>query len=151
MYHRIVVPLDGSEFAESALPHARELARCTGAEIALVRVATHPVYEYVAAEPLLYESIQRDSESEATQYLEQIAAGLRAEGFKVRAEACSGPVAETILDYAQDISADVIVMCTHGRSGIARWFIGSIADKVVRASTLPVFLARPIPPHPASN
>lgn len=143
MYNRILVPLDGSTFAEAALGHARTLARCTGAELTLLRVATHPVYEYVAAEPLLYQTIEQDSEKESAAYLEKVAAELRAEGFHVSAETCTGPVAETILDYARDISADIIVMSTHGRSGLARWFIGSIADKIVRGATLPVLLARP--------
>ena len=143
MYNRILVPLDGSTFAEAALGHARTLARCTGADIVLVRVATLPMYEYVAAEPLLYQSIEQDSEKESAAYLDKVAGDLKAEGFHVSAETCAGPVAETILDYARDISADIIVMSTHGRSGLARWFIGSIADKIVRGATLPVLLARP--------
>ncbi len=143
MYRKILVPLDGSSFAETALAHARALAQCTGAEIYLVRVAVQPIYEYAAPEPVLYQALREDTEAEAAKYLERVAADLTAEGFKVTAESCTGPVAETILDYAQEIRADLIVMSTHGRSGLARWFIGSVADKVVRAAILPVLLARP--------
>ncbi len=143
LYKKILVPLDGSPFAESALAHARTLAGCTGAEIALVRVVTHPIYEYAAPEPLLYETLRADSEADSEAYLQRVVGDLTAEGYQVTAESCTGPVPETILEYAQEIRADIIVMSTHGRSGLARWFIGSVADKVVRASTLPVLLARP--------
>ncbi len=143
MYRKILVPLDGSPFAEAALTHVRALAQCTGAEIALVRVAVQPVYEYAGTEPVLYHAIREDTEAEAAKYIQRIANELSAEGFKVTAECCTGPVAETILDYAQEVRADLIVMSTHGRSGLARWFIGSVADKVVRAAILPVLLARP--------
>ncbi len=144
MYRKILVPLDGSAFAEAALAHARTLAECTGAEIVLLRVTVQPVYEYAAPEPVFNRAVYEDTEAEASRYVQRIAAELSAEGFKVSAESCTGPVAETILDYAQEIRADLIVMSTHGRSGLARWFIGSIADKVVRAATLPVLLARPL-------
>ncbi len=143
MYKKILIPLDGSEFAEAALPHARVLATCTGAQLALLRVAIQPLYEYFAPDPLLLQSVRVDTEEEAAAYVDRVAAELRADGFQVTAEACTGPVVETILDYADSIRADLIVMSTHGRSGIARWFIGSIADKVVRAAKLPVLLARP--------
>ncbi len=142
MYRKILVPLDGSPFAETALVHARALAHCTGAEIALVRVAVQPLYEYTT-DPILFETVREDTEAESMEYLERVVTDLRAEGFTATTETCTGPVAETILDYAQDIQADLIVMSTHGRSGFARWFIGSIADKIVRASTLPVLLVRP--------
>ncbi len=142
MYRRVLVPLDGSTFSEAALPHARELAQCTGAEIALVRVAVQPLYEYTT-DPILFETVREDTEAESAEYLERVVSELRAEGFKATAEPCSGPVAETILDYAQEIEADLIIMSTHGRSGFARWFIGSVADKIVRASRLPVLLVRP--------
>ncbi|MGB8644856.1 MAG: universal stress protein [Anaerolineae bacterium] len=142
MYRKILVPLDGSSFGEAALAHARELAHCTGAEIALVRVAIQPLYEY-ATDPLLFQTVREDTEAASAEYLQRVAAELSADGFTATVETCTGPVAETILDYAQEIQADLIVMSTHGRSGLARWFIGSIADKIVRASTLPVLLVRP--------
>ncbi len=143
MYNKILVPLDGSLFAEVALAHARTLSQCTGAEIALLSVATHPLYEFVSPDPMAYQSIQEESEAESATYLERIADDLHASGLRATAETCTGPVAETILEYAQEIQADLIVMSTHGRSGLARWFIGSVADKVVRGATLPVFLVRP--------
>jgi len=145
MYHKILVPLDGSGFAEAALPHARALALNAGAELALLRVVLLPRVDYQMSEPLMRQSVYNDTEADAATYLENVAAELRAAGLRVTAEACTGPVVETILDYAESIHADLIVMSTHGRSGIARWFIGSVADKVVRAARLPVLLARPEP------
>jgi nucleotide-binding universal stress UspA family protein len=85
-----------------------------------------------------------ESDKESAIYLDRVAAELRAVGVKVTTETCAGPVAETILEYAEGIHADLIAMSTHGRSGLARWFIGSVADKVVRAARLPVLLARPV-------
>jgi nucleotide-binding universal stress UspA family protein len=143
MYTKILVPLDGSEFAEAALPHARALAECTGAEIILLRVVTQPVRAYAAPDPLLYQSYQEDTVAECANYLELVAEDLKAAGYKVTIETGTGPVAETILEFAQGLGADLIAMSTHGRSGLARWFIGSTADKVMRAATLPVLLTRP--------
>ncbi len=141
MYKRILIPLDGSEFAEAALPHACAIAACTGAELALLRVAVQPLYGSISTDPLLIPALRADTETEASAYLDRVADELRAAGFRVTAETCTGPVAETILDYAAGIRADLIVMSTHGRSGLARWFIGSVADKIVRGARLPVLLA----------
>ncbi len=143
MYKKILVPLDGSPFAEAVLPHVRELAQCTGAEIVLLRVAMRWMYDYAMPAPLLPGTTLNESEQEPAAYLERVAADLRAAGFMVTTEVCAGPVAETILEYAEGIHVDLIAMSTHGRSGLARWFIGSVADKVVRAAKLPVLLARP--------
>ncbi len=143
MYKKILVPLDGSPFAEAVLPHVRELAQCTGAEIVLLRVAMRWMYDYAMPAPLLPGAIPNESDQEPAVYLERVAEELREAGFKVSLEVCGGPVAETILEYAEGIHADLIAMSTHGRSGLARWFIGSVADKVVRAAKLPVLLARP--------
>ncbi len=143
MYKRILVPLDGSAFAEAILPHVRELALCTGAEIVLLRVAVRWMYDYAAPVPLSAGVLPEESDQESAAYLERVAGELREMGVRVTTEVCAGPVAETILEYAEGIHADLIAMSTHGRSGLARWFIGSVADKVVRAAKLPVLLARP--------
>ncbi len=143
MYKKILVPLDGSEFAEAVLPHVRELALCTGAEIVLLRVAVRPMYTGAASEPPSTVAALNESDQEPAAYLERVAGELREQGLKVTTEVCTGPVAETILEYAEGVHADLVAMSTHGRSGLARWFIGSVADKVVRAAKLPVLLARP--------
>ncbi len=146
MYKKILVPLDGSALAEAALPSAQALAHCTGAEIVLVRVAPAVVYEYLVPEPMAAsiapEGIEANRE-EIQLYLDHVAAGLRREGLHVSTHYCQGPVADAILDYAQAARADLIVMSTHGRSGLARWIIGSVADRVVHAAPIPVLLIRP--------
>ncbi len=143
MYKKILVPLDGSTFAEAVLPHVCALAKCTGAEVALLRVAIRWMYDYAMPAPLPTSPMLAESDQEPADYLDHVAADLRAAGFQVTTEICAGPVAETILEYAEGIGADLIAMSTHGRSGLARWFIGSVADKIVRGARLPVLLVRP--------
>ncbi len=146
MYKKILVPLDGSPLAEAALPPVVELAQCTGAKIILLRVLLTPVYEYMMTDPVVAtvtaeaKEINRD---EVQNYLEYMAAGLRQKGLTVETQVCEGPIADAILDYAESIHTDLIAMSTHGRSGLARWLIGSVADKVVHAATMPVLLVRP--------
>jgi nucleotide-binding universal stress UspA family protein len=144
MYKKILVPLDGSELAEIVLRHAVPLAKLIDAEIILFRVVTLPVSAYmVVTEPRLAVGLREDVEAEAKEYLDGIAAKLRAEGIKASTEIGTGVVAETVQDFAKNIHADLIAMSTHGRGGLARMMIGSVADQLVRDSHLPVLLIRP--------
>lgn len=144
MYKKILVPLDGSELAESVLMHAVPLAKLTDAEIVLFRVVSLPVSAYMAvAEPGLAVDLREDVDAEAKEYLNGIAAKLRAEGIKTSVYIGTGVVAESIHGYAKNIQADLIAMSTHGRGGLARLMIGSVADQLVRDSHLPVLLIRP--------
>ncbi len=153
MYKRILVPLDGSELAEQVLPHVTELAQCTGAEIILLRVASLPVYDYLVPEPRWSNEIRQAAEQEALRYLERVSRGLRERGLTVKtSETTEGPVHEIILDLAHQLNVDLIAMSTHGRGGLARLVMGSVADQVIRHVTIPVLLVRPhpIPPEPHS-
>ncbi len=143
MFKKILVPLDGSELAESVLPKVKALAQCTGAEIALLRVAVAPVNASISMEPLVALDIDRDAEAEAMAYLGGVETQLRAEGFRASKWMGRGAIAETILEFARNADADMIAMCTHGRGGLARLVIGSIADEVVRHAAVPVLLVRP--------
>ncbi len=151
MYRKILVPLDGSALAEAALPPVVELAQCTGAHIVLLRVMVTPVYEYMMTDPgvvALTAEARTINRQEVENYLESVAAGLRQKGLAVTTETCDGPIADSILDYAESIHADLIAMSTHGRSGIARWLLGSVAERVVHAATRPVLLVRAhLPKH----
>ena len=147
MYTKILVPLDGSELAEAVLPHVKTLARAD-TEIALLRVALYPMYDYVFSSPSIAATLAEEIESESENYLREVAAKLGGEGFKVSIAVTGGPVADAILDYADAVQADLIAMSTHGRSGVARWLIGSVADRVVRGAPIPVLLIRPMG-HPA--
>jgi len=160
MYKRILVPLDGSKLAECALPHAEELAKGCGTEEIILISATeqvrgrtrapeaHEVYRASddpwvqgAGSEIIVTFGKKDRQ--AIRYLGRIAKRLESKGIKVRTEVLlSWPPAETITTYARQNNADIIVMSSHGRSGPSRWAHGSVADKVIRASNIPVLIVR---------
>jgi len=113
MYDKILVPLDGSDLAENALPYAEELAGTLGCEITLIHVS---------------ESRYRKNK--------------RSKKIEVSSVHLTGHVAEQIVDYAAKENNSLIVMTTHGRSGIRRWILGNVAAKVVRATDRPIALIR---------
>lgn len=145
MYRRIIVPLDGSALAEQALDQAAELSRVTGAPLQLLRIVDYlrmeqyGIYalalEYATAEPVL-----AVEQGESKDYLTKIENKLAREGLAVATEVRQGRVAREIVAFAQP--GDVIVMASHGRGGLSRWLLGSIAEDVVRHATVPVLLVR---------
>lgn len=146
MYKKILVPLDGSELSEGVLPYVDSLARRMGAQVVLLRVITAPVLEPVLADGLAAHPVPSDdsgTRAHAEGYLQRVAFDHFDPNVQVSYEVSGGPIAETILDYASGVEADLIAMSTHGRSGIARIVIGSVADEIVRRSNLPVLLVRP--------
>jgi nucleotide-binding universal stress UspA family protein len=145
MFNKILVPLDGSELAEAVLPQVGSIARCTGASVILLRVLVEPSFEYAYPDPMLLEQVHQQVREDAQEYLDRMALQLKEQGFVVTVEMGRGPVAETILKCAEGMQADLIAMSTHGRSGMARWLLGSVADRVVHASPIPVLLVRPGP------
>ena len=146
MYQKLLVPLDGSEYAEAALPHARALAT-TGSEIVLLRVVVYSLRELLGSDPTLSASLSDDllkMRHNAQTYLEHTAADLRAAGLTVKTEVVDGQEpAAAILDYAERIRADAIVMASHGRGGVVRWLLGSVASKIVQGAKIPVLLIHP--------
>jgi nucleotide-binding universal stress UspA family protein len=142
MYKKILVPLDGSKTAEGVLPHARALAYSEGAEIILLNVASNPALEFVFSDPSIAERAVEEQETHARKYTAEIERQLKADGFKVSSMLREGAPDEVILKVAEDIKADVIAMSTHGRTGPARWVMGSVADRVVRNAHIPVMLIR---------
>lgn len=148
MYKKILVPLDGSSLAESVLSQVLPLAQCADAEIVLLRVLALPISAYMAvAEPRIAMGAREDAEAQAKEYLARVAAPLRDEGYRVSVEIGTGVIADAIQEKAKQIQADLIAMSTHGRGGLARLMIGSVADQVVRNSRLPVLLIHPKPNH----
>ena len=145
MYSRIVITLDGSPIAEEALTRAVEMAKLTKAPLHLVRVAdVHSVersvaagaaFDYVAMGELIDAEIE-----EATKYIAAKSEELVAQGLKVTSAVLTGPVTRAILD--QQKRGDLIVIASHGRTGLSRWFLGSVAEEVVRHATVPVLLIR---------
>jgi nucleotide-binding universal stress UspA family protein len=142
-YKKILVCLDGSPLAEAALPHAQILASDEEAEIVLLRVSANSAAEFSFSDPTLAHNFIQDMEAETLNYLHSVRSRLQKAGFRTSFLIRQGAVAETILQTASEIKTDVIVMSTHGRSGIQRWLLGSVADRVVTHSNIPVMLIRP--------
>lgn len=136
-YKRILVTLDGSELAERALEPALMLAHTTGAELLLLRVVV-PIYlwaPFMEIEPDL--EMARDRQLQRTEaYLQEVGERLRSRHKELAIETVvlHGPVAETIVDYATHEGVDLIVISSHGRSGITRWVYGSVAEKVLQGA-----------------
>lgn len=143
-YQRLLVPLDGSQLAELALPHAESWARTFDAEVVLLRVPTLPPYATLGPDAtMVVPSLLSEAYDEADAYLANMLRSLKAKGLRVHKAAVEpGAVADTIIDYAHDSVVDLIVMSTHGRSGLGRWVYGSVADRVLRGADVPVLLIR---------
>jgi nucleotide-binding universal stress UspA family protein len=140
MIKTILVPLDGSELSESILPFASGIAERAGGEILLV-TAIQPVGVWDATATAI--NWERE-EKAARDYLTTVEQRLVAEGRTVRSRALSGDAGQVILDAADKEGADLITMTTHGRSGVMRWLLGSVADRVVQHSKVPVMLVRTV-------
>ena len=145
MYEKIMVPLDGSELAECVLPHVEGLIKgCHVSNVVFVRVVepiTAPVGNvYIGRE----ESREREStrKSAVKDYLNQIVDRLKYEGTELHSEVLVGRVADSLADYTEKNDIDLILIATHGRSGVTRWVRGSIADKILRYSNVPVLMVR---------
>jgi nucleotide-binding universal stress UspA family protein len=142
MYKKILVPLDGSELAKMALDQAEKLAKTFDAEIILFQVVPFmPIYgspELVT--PLIVDEKQKEA---AEKYLVNLGEELKKRGLRVAATVRTGQqVAVEIIDFAKEAGVDLIIMCTHGRSGISRWVMGSVAFKVVTRAETPILLIR---------
>ncbi len=145
LYKVIMVPLDGSPLAEKALPHAVEIARKFGARLTLFAVIeSYQVYTQPGVVgPIVSVPMESEEETNAMRrYLRGIADKLAQDGLDVVTEVRQGDPAAEICDYARNIGADLIVMSTHGRSGIRRWVYGSVADRVLRSANIPILLVR---------
>ncbi|MEI6501974.1 MAG: universal stress protein [Armatimonadota bacterium] len=138
MYKKIVVTLDRSDLAEQALNHAVAMAEAFDAEIDLLMIV--PVTERDARRTV---NVDWDAEiAEDEEYLAGVNSRVAEAGVAVHTELRRGNVAEEILHYVDKSDADLLVLSTHGRSGRGRWVYGSIADRVLRYSSVPVLLIR---------
>lgn len=137
MYQQILVPLDGSAFAESALPLALELSRRTGADVHLTTVL-EPVTSFA------YEGWEGAALEWRHKYLENATARLEGQaGGEITSSVARGHTVETLQAEAQAHEADLVVMATHGRGTISRMWLGSVADGFVRRADRPIVLVRP--------
>ena len=149
MFEKILVCLDGSELAEEILPYAKEIARRFNSTLVLLEVTTPPsaVVEpttgyYSAPSPA---EIER-KEEEALTYLEDIAQGMEKEGLNVEYLALPGSAGKTIVEYTEEGDIGLIALGMHGRGGLKRLAIGSVADHVLKQSGRPVIVIRPRKP-----
>lgn len=145
---QIVVGLDGSALGEAAFAEAQELARQMKLKLHLVQIA--PTLANIAAgvdpylgyyDPKALDVIQESAE----RYLATKSEGAKRQGLEVSATVLSGAVAEQLIEYAERLPGSMLAVSTHGRSGLGRWALGSVADRVIRGTNRPVLLARPKP------
>ncbi|HXF50280.1 MAG TPA: universal stress protein [Dehalococcoidia bacterium] len=137
----IVVPVDGSELSERAIPVAVALARGLSATLHLLTVWEPEDHDLERHFPALASDLAKAAEKYYGDYLARVAG--KAEGVPVVAEVRSGRPAEQILAYAAEKGARFVVMSTHGRSGLSRWWYGSVADRIVHTSSTPVVVVGP--------
>jgi nucleotide-binding universal stress UspA family protein len=131
-FKKILVPPDGSAFSEGALEPALEIAQAMGAQVVLFRVAQPiPRTQALADMPHVYEDVVTAAYREAEDYLEDIRAQLPYERIVLEHRAAEDGVARQILDYTNDSDVDLVVMSSHGRTGVDRWVHGSVAEKVL--------------------
>jgi nucleotide-binding universal stress UspA family protein len=146
MYKKVLVPLDGSKLAECVLPHVETIGKgCGVLEVVFLRVAEPFRLPSGYNAGLGQETIDRiDAEDKAAaqSYLDNLVKRTRYDGVSVKPEVITGTPAESIADYATKNSIELIVIATHGRSGVSRWALGSVADRVLHFACIPVLMVR---------
>jgi nucleotide-binding universal stress UspA family protein len=146
IFKSIVVPLDGSELAESVLPTVAALANESKLEVILLRAYSMPYNAYASGEgyyAINYEEIITAMRDETVAYLENKTAALKTLGVaRISYLARDGAAADEIISVGRNTSGNLIAMCTHGRSGLTRWALGSVTETVVRHSGDPVLVLR---------
>ena len=146
MYQHILAALDGSELAERVLPHVAAFATgCSVTTVTLVRVVT-PLKLIGGTElhisPEERHRLEKDSMGVATRYLEEKAQTLREQGLQVECATLFGNVVDQVVDFVTKHDVDLIAITAHGRSGVSRLFLGSVADRILRAAHVPVLMVR---------
>jgi nucleotide-binding universal stress UspA family protein len=139
MFTRILVPLDGSANAEKALPHARALARTLGIPITLIAVI-ETVADFSPVKTRYLDTLVENAMKNSEEYLKKISKTFSGSGIQFRVE--KGRAEDAIITNAAADSGTLIMMASHGRSGLNRWLLGSIAEKVVRGAHNPVLVVR---------
>jgi nucleotide-binding universal stress UspA family protein len=141
LYRKILVPLDGSQLAEQVLPQLQRLAAPAATTLVLINVVDLVRYAITTAHhapPEFFTQLRTNAETYLTEQRQQ----LQALGFQVKGHVVEGDPTTAILQVAATEEVDLIAMTTHGRSGFVRWALGSVAERVVRATPLPIFLVR---------
>jgi nucleotide-binding universal stress UspA family protein len=146
MYKHVLVPLDGSTLAEEALPHAEALASVFDSRITLMScVEPYVISLPMVPTPVPAYDIDMDLDAltaDRRKYLDTLRKKLAKKGLSVEIRACRGRGPDEILRFADEKNVDLIVMTTHGRSGIGRFIYGSVAERVIHGAKTPVLLIR---------
>ena len=154
MYKKIMVPLDGSQLAECVLPHVEAFIKGFNISDVLLVRGMEPVNpdfrtldntfdgEIIRQVQEGWREKEKQREASVKDYLEKVAEHLTQKRTTVHTEVLIGNVAENLADYADSNDIDLIIMATHGHSGITRWVMGSMADKLFRSASVPVFMVR---------
>ena len=159
MYHKVMVPLDGSALAECVLPHVKDFIKSSLAKTVVFVMVVEPLPLLVYGElaetfPMSaygesyadrldhWQSVEAERKSTAEEYLKKASSFLNEYGERVQCEVLIGKVAQTIAAYAEDNNVDLTMIATHGRSGVSRWIMGSVADRIFHSSNAPVLMVR---------
>lgn len=144
MYRKILVPLDGSPFAECSLAHVKDIARgCQVPVVTLISII-NPLHNFPeVATGEIRRNAEEASREKAQEYLSMIASNLQKEGLNTEIVIDKGPTAEKILDYINKNGVDLVIMSTHGGSGVSRFLMGGTADKIIRHANVPVLAVAP--------
>ena len=154
MYKKILVPLDGSELAECVLPHVEAFIKGFNIrDVILVRVM-EPVKpdvrvydnifndEFIRQAQKIWSDVEQQGKTAIKDYLIKISERLKQKGTAIHSEVLVGDAAKKLADYSDANDIDLIVMATHGHSGIKRWIMGSVAEKLFRSASTPVLMVR---------
>ncbi len=144
MYRKMMVPVDGSELAECVLPHVENIAKGGQVrEIIFVRVIEPPVAPSTGVTKEAVKMLRSQAQADAEKYLGQIVNRISYRGVAtLGSRLLFGKAAETLAEFAAGNEVDLIVMATHGRSGISRWTMGSVAERLLRSVCIPVLMVR---------
>ena len=146
MYDKILLPLDGSQYAQCSLEYVKKLALgCNTREVVVLRVveplATEETQLLVEINESVISELEARKKQVASDYVSYIAKRLKEEGLPARSEVLLGKAEEEILNYAEKNNFNLIVMSTHGKSGVSKWAFGNVAGKVAHYSKVPVMFA----------
>ena len=146
MYETIVVPLDGSELAECVLPHVETIAKGCGVKNIIFVRAVEPFRTTTGGEVVFSEEYvkkyESDSKAAAKDYLDKLVGKLSYGGVSLKSEVLFGRPVDILVDYAKKKNPSLIIIATHGRSGVSRWVWGSAADRILRGACVPVLMIR---------
>ncbi len=149
MYKKIMVPVDGSKLAECVFPHLETVIKGCGSppEVIVVQ-AVEPLSVPYGREVSQFTSLEQvqafetHQKKEAEQYLKEIVARLKKTGINAKADVIYGKAGQVLSDYANKNDVDLVIIATHGRSGVSRWVWGSVADRLLRSVCVPVLMVR---------